>query len=281
MPLRIVTDSTSDLPQEIVDRYKITVVPVHINMDNRSYIDGIEMSREEFYKRLPGMKISPTTSAPSVADFQKAYQRLTDEDASGIISIHIASSLSNTSNSARLAAESFSALPITIIDSGNLSLGTGLLAVTAAEMAEAGKSQQDIVEKVQNQAKRTWSFALLDTLEYLHRGGRLGIVQYQIGRILKIKPILVMHEGTMKLEKAFTFRGAIKRTIEYVTEKLLPISKVAFIHAAALQKVDQLKQMAANILPPGEQLVSEVTPAIGVHVGPGGLGLVCIQEEIT
>lgn len=279
MSTAVVTDSTSDLPKKITEHNKITVVPVYLNLDNQTFLDEVDMSREEFYKRLPGLNIPPTTSSPSINDFQKVYQELIHSGVSGIISIHIAESLSNTINSARKAAESFPGFPISIIDSGNLSLGTGLLAIAAVEMAQASLSQQEIIEKIENQAKRTWSFALLDTLEYLHRGGRLSLVQYQIGRILKIKPVLVMHEGSMKLEKAFSFRGAMKRTVEYVTEKLIPVENAAFIHAAALEKIDPFKQMLSGVLPSREHMISEVTPAISVHVGPGAIGLVVVQKE--
>ncbi len=280
MTVRIVTDSTCDIPTELAVKNKVTVIPVYVNIGGKSFRDGVQLSRADFYKRLPALKPLPNTAAPSLDDFKATYFKLIKEGATSIVSIHIASSLSAVSNTARLAAESIKQVPIRVIDSGQLTLGLGLLALKASEVAQQGKSLEEVVKIVQDQAKRTWSFALLDTLEYLRRGGRMSLIQYEIGRLLNIKAVLVFHHGVMKAEKAFTMRGAIKRAFEYVSEKLQPVEKLAVIHAAAENRMVELKQMAAAFVKAGQEiLVGEVTPAIGAHVGPGGLGLVCVQKK--
>jgi DegV family protein with EDD domain len=279
MSIFIVTDSTCDLPEDIIKKHKITVLPIFINMEDKSYRDGIDISRKQFYERLPGQSISPTTSVMSVENVEAIYQKLIKKGASAIISIHIASSLSNMVNVARLAAKRMKSFPIEVVDTGQLTLGVGFLVLRAVRAIKEGKEVKEIVALIKNMASRTWSFALLSTLEYIHRGGRLSLVQYQIGRILNIKPVLVMHNGVMKLEKAFTFSGSIRRVAEIVS-KLKPLEQIGIVHANALKHMDDLRK-AIDLMIQVEipHLISEVTPAIGVHVGPGGVGLVCVKAQ--
>jgi hypothetical protein len=157
MSIKIVTDSTCDLPQAMVAKHGITVIPAYINMDGQSYLDEIELSRPEFYKRLPDCKSSPTTSAPGPGTFTRAYHKLIAEGATEILSIHISATLSNIVNVAHIAAEEMKAVPVTVLDSGQLTSGTGLLALTAAKAAAAGRPMSEIVDLVKGQAMRTHS----------------------------------------------------------------------------------------------------------------------------
>ncbi len=279
MSIFIVTDSTCDLPEEVIKKNKITVLPIFINMEGKSYRDGIDISRQQFYEKLHGQTTLPTTSVMSVENVEAIYQNLAKKGASAIISIHIASSLSNMVNVARLAAKRIKSIPIEVVDTGQLTLGVGFLVLKAVTSIKEGKEVKEIVPMIKNMASRTWSFALLSTLEFIHRGGRLSLVQYQIGRILNIKPILIMHAGVMKLEKAFTFSGSIRRVTEIVS-KLKPIEQIGIVHANALKHMGELRnaidEMIQIEIP---HLISEVTPAIGVHVGPGGVGLICVKAQ--
>lgn len=279
MTIRIVTDSTCDLPKEEVFKYGIRVIPIFVNMNGKSYKDGVDLSRKQFYEELPKLKVLPTTSVPGVDTIASIYQELISDGATGIISLHIASNLSNMYNVARLAAKKIKTVPIEVIDTGQLTLGLGLLCIRASQAVSEGKSIEEIVTLVKEMASRTWSFALLATLDYIHRGGRLPRVQYEIGRLLSIKPVLEMHENLMKLERAFTYHGAISRVMEIVN-KIKPVEQIAMVHANFLEKLDSLKVALSNTLRIKiNPIVGEVTPAIGVHTGPGGIGLVVVTRE--
>ena len=279
MPIRIVTDSTCDLPIEEAIKFGIQVIPIFVNMDGKSYRDGVDLTRKQFYEELPHQKILPTTSVPGVNAIEDVYQDLISQGASGIISLHIASNLSNMYNVARIAARKIKSIPVEVVETGQLTLGLGLICIRAAQAVSEGKSLDEIVGLVQDMASRTWSFALLATLDYIHRGGRLPRVQYEIVRLLNIKPVLIMHENLMKLERAFTYHGSITRVMEIVN-RLKPVEQIAMVHANFLGKLDTMKIALSNTLQAKfNPIIGEVTPAIGVHTGPGGIGLVVVTQE--
>jgi DegV family protein with EDD domain len=279
MTIRIVTDSTCDLPNEEAIKYGIRVIPIFVNMNGKSYQDGVDLSRKQFYEELPRLKVLPTTSVPGVEAVKSVYQDLVSHGATGIISLHIASNLSNMYNVARLAAKKVKTVPIEVVDTGQLTLGLGLLCIRASQAVAEGKSIDEIVTIIKDMASRTWSFALLATLDYIHRGGRLPRVHYEIGRLLNVKPVLIMHENMMKLERAFTYHGSISRVMEIVN-KLKPIEQIAMVHANFREKLDTMKIALTNTLQTRfTPIIGEVTPAIGVHTGPGGIGLVVVTKE--
>ena len=187
MPIRIVTDSTCDLPEQIAAQYGIAIVPLYINFGLESYLDGIDLSREEFYARLPDCDLPPTTAVPGPQRFLQAYQKLAGEGATEILSIHISRSLSAAVDTARLAAREAST-PVTVFDSGSLSLGTGFLVWAAAEAAAQGHAVDEILALIREQAQRTHVFAALDTLEFLRRSGRMSRVMATLGSWLQMKP---------------------------------------------------------------------------------------------
>lgn len=277
MPVRIVTDSTCDLPPEVVAEHKIAVVPLYVNFGSESFRDGADLTREQFYARLPGSHPPPTTSAPGTDAFVEVYQRLIAEGATGIVSIHIGSSLSNVLNVARMAAPSITAVPLRVIDGGQITLGTGFLAVHAARLAASGASPDEIVTAVKAMAERTHSFAALDTLEYLRRGGRVNLIMFSVGTLLKMKPMLKMHLGKVVTDRARTSSGAIDRLIQLALQ-LGPLESVALVHAATAERLELLRQQVHAKLPGVPiRMVGEVAPVIGAHVGPGAVGLVCIR----
>lgn len=277
MPVRIVTDSTCDLPPEVVAEHKIAVVPLYVNFGSESFRDGTDLTRGQFYARLPRSHSPPTTSAPGTDAFVEVYQRLIAEGATGIVSIHIGSSLSNVLNVAQMAAPSITAVPVRVIDGGQITLGTGFLAVHAARLAASGASPDEIVMAVKAMAERTYSFAALDTLEYLRRGGRVNLLMFSVGTLLKMKPMLKMHLGKVVTDRARTSNGAIDRLIQ-LAQQLGPLESVALVHAAAPERLELLRQQVQARLPGVPvRMVGEVAPVIGAHVGPGAVGLVCIR----
>lgn len=279
MSIRVVTDSNCDLPEKVAQEYGIVVVPLYINVGADSYVDGVDMSREEFYEGLPSFKSHPTTSAPAPGKFVEAYRRLAAEGATDILSIHISVSLSAVTNSARLAAEDADLVPVTILDSGNLTLGTGLLALKAAQAAREGRSLAEIVALLEDQILRTYCFAALDTLEFLRRSGRLTRFQSALGSVLKVKPLLKMHNSNIDMERVRTRKRAIERVIE-LTGELGALEELALVHTHAPENAEELRRQAPSLFPPGKRILSaEVTPVIGAHIGPGAVGFVAIQAQ--
>jgi DegV family protein with EDD domain len=277
MSVRIVTDSNCDLPKEVIDKHRITVIPFYINIGSRSYLDGIEMSRAEFYEGLPNFPSHPMTSVPGPGTMIRIFEELAAEGATAILSIHIAASLSAMVNSVRLAAEEFTTIPVVVFDSGNLTLGTGLQVLAAARAAAEGQTIDEIVKSLENQASRTFCFAALDTLEYLRRSGRLNGFQSSLGSILQIKPILKMNAGEVEMERVRTRRGAISRLKELVGE-LGSLEKLSLVHTHALDRAKSLQQEMGEFFPQADStFFAEVTPVIGAHIGPGAVGFVAVK----
>lgn len=278
MTIRIVTDSTCDIPPETADKYGIVVVPAYINIGDQSYLDGVELSRAEFYEQLPNYKTHPTTAAPASGSFAETYKRLAGEGATAVISIHVATSLSGVLNSARLGAEMVDEIvPVTMFDSMQLTMGLGLLAITAATAANDGKNVAAIVAMLEDRRARTHVFAQLDTLEYLRRSGRVNWAEFGIGTLLQIKPLIHVHNGEVNMrDKIRTSKRALNQMIQYAVD-LGPLESIALLHTHALDKLDMFRQQTTHLYPSGQApLAVEVTPAIGAHVGPGGLGIACI-----
>jgi DegV family protein with EDD domain len=277
--VKIVTDSTCDLPISLVEGLDILVIPCYVNMNGKSYLDGIELSRENFFKALPTANPLPTTSAPGMDAFIKAYQKLADEGADGIISIHISETLSNINNVAKIAAEAFDAVPVRVIDSGQLSMGLGVLALVGAKLAKEGASLDEVEAEILRKKPLTNAFAKLETLEYLRRGGRLSFAMQGIGNLLEIKPITKMSNGISGVEMKRTRKKAHQRFLE-IARELGPAEIVGIIHADAYQGALQVRDELQDIWPGIDPIISFVTPAIGAHVGPGTICIVSIQKEI-
>jgi DegV family protein with EDD domain len=276
MTIRIVTDSTCDLPQEIIEKFGISVLPLYINIEDRGYLDGVDLTREQFYQQLPDWDPPPTTATPSTESFIKIYERLAVEGASEILSIHISISLSATVDVARAAAEHVKAIPVTVLDSRQLSLGTGFLVERAAIAASEGKSMQEILEVLEDQISRTHVFAALETLEFLRRSGRMNGAIAGIGSLLQIKPLLKMYDGEPTSERVRTSNGATKRLLELLEEKV-PIERIALVHTHADEKARALLEHVQAKLPKDIPSV-DITPVIGAHIGPGAVGFTVVSE---
>jgi DegV family protein with EDD domain len=277
MSIRIVTDSTCDLPPEIINQYDIRVVPLYINIGSKGYLDGVELTRQEFYRALPTYPTHPTTAASSPDKYRTEYASLANQGATEILSIHISVALSAVVDTARIAAGQTETIPVTVFDSRQVSLGTGFLVETAARLAAQGRSMGDIVDALNDQIKRSRVFAALDTLEFLKRSGRMNGAVAAMGTLLQLKPILTMYDGKPDAERVRTTDRATQRLLELL-RKAGTIERVAIIHTNALDRVAALRQQAAHWLPPGDILTMDITPVIGAHIGPGMVGFVVVSK---
>lgn len=279
MSVRIVTDSTCDLPQAIVDAHGITVVPLYINFGDQGFLDGVEISRQEFYQRLPKSDPLPTTAMPGVDAFRQTYNRLAEGGASEILSIHISISLSATVDVARTAAKQTQKVPVTVFDSQQLSLGTGFLVLSAAKAAADGLPLDEIVAMLEEQTSRIYVIAVLDTLEFLKRSGRMNAVVAKLGSMMQIKPLLIMHAGEPAGERVRTRERAIKRVIQFVDE-LGELEQIALVHTNAPDEAQALYRRAKHLFPKDEKPLSvDVTPVLGTNIGPGVVGFAFITTK--
>ena len=277
MSIRIVTDSTCDLPPELIRKHAITVIPMYINVGLQEYRDGIDISRQEFYTRLPTFKPAATTAVTSPEVFRLTYEQLATEGATEILSIHISTRLSSVVGVASQAVRESTSVPVTVFDSRQLSLGTGFQVLAAAQAAEEGHSMSEILSILEAQIARTHVFAALDTLEFLRRSGRMNFAVAFLGTLLQIKPFLKMYDGNPTAERIRTRNGAVKRLIELLVEAG-PLEKVALLHSRAEDRAQALLQQVKHLLPAGDILVEEINPVLGAHIGPGVLGFACISK---
>jgi len=280
MSIRIVTDSACDLSQATIDRYGITVLPLHINFGRESRLDGVNLSRAEFYERLPLYNPAPTTAAPGVDVFQQAYQRLEDAGATAILSIHISAKLSAVAEVAQVAARSYQGIPITVVDAQQLSMGVGFVVEAAAQAVAEGLPLPDVLARIDERIQRTHVFAAIDTLEYLKRSGRMNSVVVGLGSLLQLKPILHMHRGKASAERVRTSARAMARLVE-ILQTVGPVEQAVLLHAHAPERAAQLQAQAQAWLPAGPLPSIEITPVLGAHLGPGAVGLAVVSAQKT
>lgn len=274
MKIGFVTDSTADVPPEIAGRHGIEVVPVLVNILGKSYADGVEISREEFYTRLPTIKPLPTTSAPSVGSFQERYEKLLNNGAGCVLSFHPPNELSGTYNAARLAAQEFKQR-VKVLDSGQLSLGIGFQVILAAEAAARGAILEEILALAESVHQRVRVAALLDSIEYVRRSGRVSWAMARIGGLLHLQPLVELRYGIVhRLGQARTRLQGVERLMETL-QLWGPLGRLGVLHtnaeAAARQLLEEVKSKVS--VPP---LLVNVTTAIGTHVGPNGLGFAAV-----
>ncbi len=278
MSVRIVTDSTCDLPADIIAKYGIRVIPLYIRVGSKDYLDGVDMSREEFYEKLPTFSDHPSTAVPSPIKFHSVYDSLVDEGATEVLSIHISRSLSATPDVARTAASETTSVPVTVFDSGQLSMGTGFMVYQAALLAEKGYNAAQIVTELELFRKRTHVAALLDTLLYLRRSGRMSHVMSTIGEILQIKPILKMYDGVSGAERVRTRKNGLARLIAMIRESG-PFERIAFLHSNALNEAKALQAAVKDLLPDTEVWFGVINPVLGSHIGTGVVGFAGVSKK--
>jgi DegV family protein with EDD domain len=279
MSIRIVTDSTCDLPARIVAKLGIRVLPLHIHVGNREYLDGVDITRDDFYTKLSVFRDYPTTAVPSHQKFHAIYDALAEEGANEVLSIHISSTLSAIIDVAITAAAETTSVPVTVFDSRQLSLGMGFLVETAAELAIGGNSVKEILAALEEQIKRTYVWAALDTLKFLRRSGRMNSVISLTGELLQIKPILKMYDGVAGAERVRTRAKAIKRLVDRV-KAYSPFEKIAFLHSGVLEQAQALRDEVKEFLPDKDIWIEVINPVLGAHLGPGVVGFACVSSEM-
>ena len=279
MKLGIVTDSTCDLPQDVVEEHGIEVVPAVLVLDGKGHLDGEGISREEFYTRLPDMIEAPTTAAPSSGDFLVRFQRLFDAGCDHILSIHAAVELTAIISVARLAAHDFRER-ITILDSGSLTLGLGFQVLAAVEAAAQGLGLEGALNAVRSTRERGKVMAALDTMEYLRRSGRVPAAVAALGGLLSIKPIVELLDGEVKPLSAVRTTRQAGSYIHKALKDLGPLERLAILHTSAehraRQLLDELMETVSQSIPRDIMMVN-VTTVIGTHVGPNGLGFAAVR----
>lgn len=280
MTIKIVTDSACDVPPELARQFDITVVPVYINVGEASYLEGVEISREQFYDQLPTFAQYPTTAAPSVGTFTQLYEQLTAAGATHILSMHIAHDLSAIYNTARLGAAAARSAPVSLFDTRQITLGAGLLVLLAAEAAAAGQTVAEIIAMLNEKVRRTRVFGMIDSLESLHRSGRVSWAQFGIGSLLQIKPIMMITDGVISAAaKVRTRKRALSQMLKMVSE-LAPFERLAIIHVNAQETAEELCQMSSDLfasLSEAAPIIQGVTPAIGTHLGVGAVGFAAVS----
>jgi DegV family protein with EDD domain len=270
----VVTDSSATLPQHLVRQLDIRVVPILLNLNGHSYRDGADLTPTEFYDLLRSSKHIPTTSAPSVGDFLRVYAAAARE-ASGIVTIHIPPQLSAIYNTAVLASQLIDGVPIRVVDSRSVAMAQGFVVLEAARAAAAGADLDAVVARTEEMAAKVQFFATLETLEYLHRGGRIGGAAALVGSALQIKPILYLVDGRVEpFAKPRTRRKAIQCMLQSMEEQVgdRPVH-AAVMHAGAAGEAEDLRQQVAGRFDCVELYATEFTPVMGAHAGPGLLGV--------
>ncbi len=276
MKIAIVTDSTADIPVEIVKRNNIHVVPNRVIIDGKDYADGIDITRQEFYERLPLMESPPTTATASSGTYQILFAKLFDQGIQHIISIHVSKYFSGVFNAASTGAQSFSDR-IHVIDSQQVTLGLGYQVIAAAEAAMRGSSLEAVLECINNVRRRVRVIAMLDTLEYLHKSGRVSWARARIGNLLRVKPFIDVIGGHAKrIGDVRTRRRGIERLLRLLND-LGELEQLSVLHTnAEADAYHFLQEYEGKLVT--ESMVIFVTTAIGTHVGPNGLGFVAVQK---
>ena len=275
--IAIVTDSTADIPDFLLEQNSIHVVNNLIIIEGKSFLDRLEIKRQELYEKLPQMKMFPTTATASAGVYQTLYESLFKQGIEWIISIHTSKKLSGIFNAASLAAQSFGKR-VQVIDSEMVSLGLGFQALVAAEAVKQGLKLENIISLIADTRRRIRLVAMLDTLEYIRRSGRVNWLRARLGDVLRIKPLLEVRNGeVLSLGEVRTYRKGVKRLLDMLTS-LGPIERLAILHTNAEKEAKEFLQSLSFQLPTSPIIVN-VTTVIGSHVGPNGLGFVAMLSR--
>jgi len=273
MTVKIVTDSSADLPAELVQELGITVVPLYVRFGEEVYREQVDISLDEFYQRLEHDPIHPVTIQPSPQDFVTAYQKLSQE-ADGIVSIHIPSKLSGTCNSALQGKEMIEkGCPIEVIDSQVITVGLGLICWAAAKMAKAGQGLQEVTERVKQMIPNIHLLCLLDTLKYLQKGGRIGKAKALLGSVLNVKPMITLKEGEVVPAGQVRSRSkGVERLVGFV-ESASNIDDLAIAYNTTPDEAHALAERLGSVFTKEAIKVVRLGTTLGVHMGPGGLAV--------
>jgi DegV family protein with EDD domain len=277
MTVKIVTDSSADLPAEVVKEMGITVIPLYVRFGDEVLRDRVDISEDEFYKRLQNDPVHPNTTQPSPQDFVDLYQKVAN-GADGIVSVHISSKLSGTCSSALQAKETMGKkCPVEVVDSELLSMALGLVVTAAATAAKAGKSMDKVVEAAKQTMPKIRLLALLDTLKYLLLGGRIGKAKALLGSILNVKPILTLKDGeVVPAGQVRTRPKGLDRLFEFV-QSGKNIEDLAVVHSTTPDEAEELAERIGAVYDRKKIRMSRLGPVLGTHIGPAAL-IVAFRE---
>ncbi|MCR6107115.1 DegV family protein [Salipaludibacillus agaradhaerens] len=276
--VKIVTDSTADIPYDLQRELDISVVPLKVHFgEDETYEDGVDLTADEFYKKLASTPIIPTTSQPTPYQFETEYKRLYEEEKSDIISIHLSSKLSGTFQSAYIASQTLGEdIPVSVIDSKRASYAIGVIVVEVAALAKRGASKEECLARLDDLLKDTSVFFMVDTLEYLEKNGRIGKASAILGSLLKIKPILSLNEAgeVYPFEKVRGYKKAVNKIIQEFEERYGSSDiHVGISHAQAEEAANSLMSDLRNHFSIKKQVITNIGPVIGTHVGPGTISV--------
>ena len=277
--IQVAADSVCDLPVEIVRNLDIRIIPTYVNIDGQSIPDdGAGLDRQAFYRQLPSMTAQPTTSAPSPGEAEAFYQNMLNDGAEKIVSIHVPDRLSGVLNTMRLGARAVDAERVTLVDSLQLTFGIGFQVWAAAELAVEGASLNDILEAIERVRQHTEVYAIIDTMQYLQRSGRVNSLVAGIGTLLKIKPIVRVADGDITaLARSRTWSRA-EAKLKALTQAQAPLDRLAVLHidnrVGAERFLDSIREIA-----PQETHIIEVCPTLGAHIGPGSIGVATLNQD--
>lgn len=278
MAVKIITDSTSDIPESIVSDLDIEVVPLNIHIGQDNFKHGVDIGTDEFYTKLLTDSELPKTSQPSPGEFLEVYRKCLD-DSDAIVSIHVTSKLSGTYNSAIQArSELTTNKKIEIIDSATVSMALGLIVIRAATIAKDGGSLEEVLKEIEDCCNNTEVLVVLDTLEYLEKGGRIGKASALIGSILSLKPILTVEDGIVgTFGKARTFTKAMN-TLEEAIKGFAPVSDVSVFYSTDKSIADDMADRMSGIVEPDKLVISRIGPTVGTYAGPKAIAVAVIKK---
>lgn len=273
MAVRIVTDSSCDLPDDLVRELDIEVVPLSIRFGDEEFVDRRDLTPDEFWAKMREAPLLPETAAPSAGAFEEVFRRLAEGGADGIVCINLSSKLSATLQSAQVGSKAIGDdLPISVVDSETVSLALGNQCLVAARLAAEGADVSTVVERVEDLRSRTHLFGALDTLENLKKGGRIGAAQAMVGSVLSIKPIIGVEDGEVEpFARVRTRSKALRWLVDKVKEDS-PVEDLAVLHGNA-SDVGLLTEMLEPHFPADDVVVGTIGPVVGTHAGPGVIGV--------
>jgi len=271
-------DSTSDIPRDLASSLGITIVPLRVIFGDMTYLDGVDLDADEFYEKLASSNVLPRTSQPPVEDFRRVFKSLCG-DASGILCITISSKVSGTYNSAKIAANQVEEVPIKVIDSKTVSMAFGFAAIAAAEAAREGASLEEVERVALDTLSRTDLLAFVDTLEYLQKGGRIGKAASLLGTLLQVKPLITLREGeVVPVTRTRTRSKAISALIDWAHKYKHP-ERIAVIWSTNEDELNTLLEGLSDLSPDREVIITKYGPVIGVHAGPGAMGVIVVNKS--
>jgi DegV family protein with EDD domain len=272
----VVTDSACDLSADLAREWGITVVPLSIRFGSEEFVDGSTLSTDEFWARCAASPVLPETSAPSAGAFQQAFEAAAQDGYDGVLCINLSAEVSATHQAALAAAKAVSdRIPVRAVDSRSLTMGQGLMVLDVADSARTGASLDELVSRVEQLIPRTKVFGVVDTLEHLEKGGRIGGARALLGSLLSIKPVVTLVDGVVEEESKQRTRG---RSLRYLADKALnspPISRLAVCNGAATD-IDEFLAMLDDVKTEHPMVVVDLGPVVGTHAGPGTIGA-CIM----